>query len=50
MSRLFASHPAIEIAEERTGLERHFPFAALAITAVIAGEIASAVLMLIAQG
>jgi hypothetical protein len=44
-----ASYPAIE-AEGLAGLERHFPFAALAVAAVVAGEIASAVLMLIGQG
>jgi hypothetical protein len=48
MSRFIASRRATDV-EERAGLEHHFPFASLLIAAVVAAQIASTILMLVAQ-
>jgi hypothetical protein len=49
MSCFGMSHAETE-ARELARLERRFPFAALLIGAIVAGEIAATVLALVAQG
>ena len=48
MSRFITSHATNE-AEELAGLERRFPFAGFLIGGAVFGEIATTVLMLLAQ-